>query len=108
MRASIPGVGGLPAGYPFLLQQGKFQMQFPRGVSLREAIAHNQAGERLDGLELSSSVKFVGEVRHQIAERHHSFANGFAFPDWEKAPEDRLRLRDRLRRLRASNSGRAS
>jgi len=108
MRASIPGVGGLPGGYPFLLQQGKFQMQLPRGVSLAEAIAHNQTGERLDGLQLSSSVKFVGEVRHRLAEHHYSFADGFAFPDWEKARRDMLRLRDRLRRLRASNSGRAS
>src|SRR5205814_6096000 len=64
LRMSVPGVAGLPGGYPFVLKRRKFTMHLPPGISAEEAIAHNQTGERLDGLELGSvGVRFVGRSR---------------------------------------------
>jgi hypothetical protein len=46
LHTSVPGVAGLPGGYPFVLQGRKFTLQqLPAGNTDDEAIAHNKTGE---------------------------------------------------------------
>ncbi len=97
LRLSIPGVAGLPGGYPYLVRHGRFALQLPKGVSREEAIAHNGSGERMDGLELGSGVKFSEKARAALAAVGFEHAEGFALEDWEQARVATLALRDRLR-----------
>jgi hypothetical protein len=39
---SIPGVRGLPGGYPFILKNRKCTLRLPPGITLEEAVAHNK------------------------------------------------------------------
>jgi hypothetical protein len=94
---SIPGVAGLPGGYPFTLKNRKFTLRLPRGVTLEQAIAHNKTGERLDGLELGSGVQFIGKAREALASAGFEFAQGFAYGEWAAARDRMLALRERLR-----------
>jgi hypothetical protein len=100
LRTSIPGVDGLPGGYPFLLKRGKFFLQLPSGVTRSEAIAHNKKGERLDGLDLGEGVKFIGKARTALDAAKFAYAQGFAFSEWPLACERMVSLRDRLRGTR--------
>lgn len=79
---SIPGVNGLPGGYPFVVKDRKFSLRLPQGTSLEQAIAHNKTGEGLDGLELGSNVKFVGEARQALASAGFEYAQGFDLAEW--------------------------
>lgn len=98
LRTSIPGVEGLPGGYPFLLKRGKFSLRLPPGVTRAEAVAHNKKGERLDGLDLSASgAKFVGRARKALDAAKYEYAQGFGFAEWPLACERMVALRDRLR-----------
>jgi hypothetical protein len=94
---SIPGVAGLPGGYPFALKGRKFTLKLPPEITSREAIAHNKAGERLDGLDLESSVKFVGNARNSLAAADYEYAAGFDLTEWQSARDAMLLLRERLR-----------
>jgi len=98
LHVSIPGVAGLPGGYPFLLRNGKFSLELPRGITLEEAIAHNKAGERLDGLDVDSSIRFVGNARNSLVAVGCEFAEGFDLADWQSARDKMILLRERLRR----------
>ena len=97
LRTSIPGVAGLPGGYPFLVKQGKFSLRLPSGVALAKAIAHNKKGEKLDGLDLGAGAKFVGKARVALGAENFEYAQGFSFSDWPLACQRMEFLRDRLR-----------
>ena len=97
LQTSIPGVAGLPGGYPFVLQRGKFTLQLPAGITCDQAIAHNKTGERLDGLDLGSDVKFVGKARHVLSDVGFDHAAGFNVAEWQTVCTKMLALRDRLR-----------
>jgi hypothetical protein len=77
LYTSIPGVAGLPGGYPFILKGRRFTLRLPPGITSAEAIAHNKTGERLDGLELESGVKFVGKARRSLIDVGFEYAQGF-------------------------------
>jgi hypothetical protein len=47
LHTSVPGVAGLPGGYPFVLKRRKFTLHLPSGISSAEAIAHNKTGNDL-------------------------------------------------------------
>jgi hypothetical protein len=79
LRTSIPGVAGLPGGYPFLLKQRKFSLRLPPGIALAEAIAHNKKGEKLDGLDLGEGAKFVVKARRALDAANFEYAQGFSF-----------------------------
>jgi hypothetical protein len=98
LHISIPGVAGLPGGYPFLLRDGKFALKLPPGITTVEAIAHNKTGERLDGLDVDSSVKFVGRAHNSLAAAGYEYAPGFDLADWRSARDKMILLRERLRR----------
>jgi hypothetical protein len=99
LQISIPGVGGLPGGYPFSLVDGKFALCLPTGISQDEAIVHNKTGEQADGLELdSSSVKFFGKAVERLVSVGFAYAQGFDLADWQKVCDQLLALRNRLRK----------
>jgi hypothetical protein len=99
LRVSIPGVGGLPGGYPFVVRRRKFTMRLPPGVTPEEAIAHNKGGERLDGLDLGAGVTFVGKARQSLAWARFEYAQGFDLAEWPSACERMVALRNRLRAI---------
>jgi hypothetical protein len=99
LRASIPGVAGLPGGYPFVLKRRKFNLQLPSDITSAEAIAHNRSGERLDGLDLGSGAKFVGSARRSLTSAAFEYAQGFDLAEWPSVCRRMIALRDRLRRL---------
>lgn len=97
LLTSIPGVAGLPGGYPFAVERGRFILHLPAGISSDEAVAHNKTGERLDGLELDSGAKFVGEARRSLRGVKFEYSEGFDFADWRKVCNKMIALRDSLR-----------
>lgn len=100
LHASIPGVAGLPGGYPFVLKRRKFGLELPSGITSAEAIEHNRGGERLDGLDLGSSgAEFVGSARKTLSSAAFEFAQGFDPPEWPIVSHKMIALRDRLRLL---------
>lgn len=101
LHTSIPGVAGLPGGYPFVLKHGKFTLRLPAEVPVAEAIAHNKAGERLDGLEVGSEVNFVGKARRSLIAVGFEYAQGFNLAEWQRASNRMVALRNRLRRTSA-------
>jgi hypothetical protein len=101
LHMSIPGVAGLPGGYPYALKNRKFSLRLPRGITLDQAIAHNKTGEHADGLDLASSAKFIGNAREALAAAGFPYAEGFDFADWPDVRDNMLLLRDRLRSNRS-------
>jgi len=60
-------------------------------------IAHNKAGERLDGLSLGVGVKFIGKAHQSLTHVGFEYAEGFAVADWQSVCDSMLALRERLR-----------
>jgi hypothetical protein len=94
---SVPGVAGLPGGYPFILKNRKFALHLPSGITAAQAIAHNKTGERIDGLDLDAGVKFMGKAHQSLAHAGFEYAEGFAVADWQSVCDGMLALRERLR-----------
>jgi hypothetical protein len=97
LHTSIPGVAGLPGGYPFVLKGKKFTLQLPSNITSAEAIAHNKTGERLDGLDLESNAKFVGNALRSLTGVNFEYAQGFDLAEWRSACDKMILLRKRLR-----------
>jgi hypothetical protein len=97
LRTSIPGIAGLPGGYPFLLKLRKFSLCLPPDLTPAQAIAHNKNGERLDGLDLATDAKFVGKAHQALQTANFEYAQGFSFSEWTLACQRMESLRDRLR-----------
>ena len=99
LHQSIPGVAGLPGGYPFEVKRRKFALRLPKGITLEEAVAHNKSGEHLDGVDVGSSVKFSGRPGAALAAANFEYAAGFDLGEWPTVSERMLALRNRLRSL---------
>lgn len=97
LRMSIPGVAGLPGGYPYLVKRGNFILRLPAGISREEAMAHNRIGEQMDGLELGEGVRFGKKARAALAAAGFPYAEGFAFEEWSEAQAATLSLQNQLR-----------
>lgn len=97
LHQSLPGVAGLPGGYPFVLKNRKFTLRLPPGVTREQAIAHNKTGEHSDGLDLGSAIKFLGKANHALASVGFEYAQGFDLTDWPTVLTKMLALRQRLR-----------
>lgn len=100
VNLSIPGVAGLPGGYPFVLKNGKFHLRLPSGINREEAIAHNKSGEQADGLELGSELRFTKRSGTALAAARFEYAQGFAYAEWADVRDRLLALRERLRRTK--------
>jgi hypothetical protein len=101
LHTSVPGVAGMPGGYPFIVKRGKFALHLPSGITAAEAIAHNKTGERLDGLDLGAGVKFLGKAQRSLARVGFEYAEGFDLAEWPSACEKLIALRDQLRLTKA-------
>lgn len=97
IKISVPGVAGLPGGYPVALKGGKFKMRLPAGISLDEAIEHNRTGEALDGLKLGAGVEFTESAKRELQRAGFEYAGGFDFAEWRVVRDKMLSLRERLR-----------
>lgn len=97
LHTSVPGVAGLPGGYPFILKRRKFALHLPSGITAAEAIAHNKTGERLDGLDLGAGVKFIGKAQEALARVGFEYAEGFDLVEWRSVCDRMIALRDGLR-----------
>jgi hypothetical protein len=84
----------MPGGYPFIVKRGKFALHLPSGITAAEAIAHNKTGERLDGLDLGTGVKFLGKAQRSLARVGFEYAEGFDLAEWPSACEKLIALRD--------------
>jgi hypothetical protein len=100
LHTSVPGVAGLPGGYPFVLKRRKFALHLPSGIIASEAIAHNKTGERLDGLDLGAGVKFIRKAHESLARLGFEYAEGFDVAEWRSVCDRMIALRDRLRQKR--------
>jgi hypothetical protein len=100
LRCSIPGVGGLPGGYPYLLKGGRFRLQLPRRITLEEAVQHNRKGEHLDGIDLESGVRFAARANKALKAVGFEFAQGFDPAEWPTVCAKMIPLRDRLRHMK--------
>jgi hypothetical protein len=58
-RCHATGPLGLPGGYPVVIEEGIVRLDLPPGVSEAEAVAINEEGARLDGIE---TIGAAGEV----------------------------------------------
>ncbi len=70
IRASCPGVGGLPGGYPIRVEDGRVAFDLPPGVSLEDAIAFNTSLAREDGIarvESDGTVIYTDHARAVMA-----------------------------------------
>jgi hypothetical protein len=97
LHMSLPGVAGLPGGYPFILKGRQFTLHLPSDITGAEAIAHNKTGERIDGLDLGSGVKFIGKACRSLTRVGFDYAEGFDLVQWQSVCEKMVALRDRLR-----------
>ncbi|MFE7460350.1 hypothetical protein [Streptomyces sp. NPDC057554] len=107
LDTSLPGVAGLPGGYPVRISGGRLTLRLPTGLSPEEAVAANQRWSRADGVVVGNGrVRFAPAAAAALAE---------AEPGWEteefeaaRTPEvcaRLLTLRERLRRVPAGPSG---
>ncbi len=65
-RIHMSGPMGLPGGYPVTVAEGKIQLDLPRGLTRREAVAINEAAARFDAIksiEADGTVSYTGEAR---------------------------------------------
>ena len=83
------------------MKRGKFSLHLPSGITADEAIAHNKTGERLDGLDLGASVKFLGKAQRSLARVGFEYAEGFDLAEWPSVCERMIALRDQLRLMKA-------
>jgi hypothetical protein len=90
----------LPGGYPFVLKSRRFALHLPSHITNAEAIAHNKTGERLDGLDLGTSVKFIGKAHQSLAHVGFEYREGFDLAEWQSVCDRMVALRDRLRLTR--------
>jgi hypothetical protein len=97
LHTSLPGVAGLPGGYPFVLKRRTFALHLPSGITAAAAIAHNKTGERLDGLDLGAGVKFTGKAQEALARAGFEYAEGFDLADWRNVCDRMIKLRNALR-----------
>jgi hypothetical protein len=100
LQCSIPGVGGLPGGYPYLLKGGRFRLQLPRRITLEEAIQHNRRGEDLDGIDLETGVKFGARANKALKAVGFEFAQGFDPAEWATVCAKMILLRNQLRQMK--------
>ena len=70
-RTSAPAPGGLPGGYPIVIEGGEVALDLPPGLSRDEAIAFNSyQGTRdgVEGIEPDGTLHFTPAVKQAVAE----------------------------------------
>lgn len=71
VRASCPGVGGLPGGYPIRIERGRIEFDLPPQLTLQDAVAFNTSLSKDDGIlriESDGTVIYTEHARRIMAE----------------------------------------
>ncbi len=80
-RSHIPGPNGLPGGYPAVLSARGAELMLPANLTLAEAVAINEAGQRAEGIaavEADGRVLYTEEARRVLRDRLDITLDGFA------------------------------
>jgi hypothetical protein len=96
----VPGLNGLPGGYPVKLRNGALELDLPAPVSPDEAIGWNASFEQANGLTVTSDgqVAFTGILGGRIAGHIPELRDGFEVRELETVCETLLGLREMLMR----------
>ncbi|GAB3473593.1 hypothetical protein [Nocardiopsis coralliicola] len=101
-RTSLPGVAGLPGGYPVRVRSGAVELCLPDALTLDGAVALNQEWTALEGVRVSAdgAVSLAPGGAHPAASASGEAEIPARFAAGELAEVCRrmLRLRSRLRR----------
>jgi hypothetical protein len=94
----LPGVAGLPGGYPVRITAGEVALRLPPGVDLDQAVEANRRWARRDGaLVEDGQVRFGPAVAEALAPLLPAYATGFAAGDVAEVTAAFQALRERLR-----------
>ena len=94
----LPGVAGLPGGYPVRITAGEVALRLPPGVDPHQAVEANRRWARRDGaLVEDGQVRFGPAVTEALAPLLPAYADGFAAADVAEATAAFQELRERLR-----------
>ena len=84
LRWSTPAPGGLPGGYPVMIENGTVTLDLPPGLSEQDAIAFNDSMARRDGIEKiddDGTVHFTAASREAVASVGYGIAEPLAIDD---------------------------
>ena len=83
-RGHVPGLRGLPGGYPVRFDGRALLLDLPSGLSEAEAIAWNGAFEERSGLVIEDGrARYTGVVEEVLREAAPELAGGFAMAAME-------------------------
>ncbi|MFD0743628.1 potassium transporter TrkA [Phytohabitans flavus] len=99
----LPGVAGLPGGYPVRTTAGEVALRLPLGVDVDQAVDANRRWAMRDGaLAEDGQVRFGPAVTGALAPLLPAYADGFAAGSVTEATAAFHALRERLRSQAAS------
>jgi hypothetical protein len=94
----LPGVAGLPGGYPVRITAGGVALRLPPGVELDQAVDANRRWAMRDGaLVEAGQVRFGPAVTDALAPLLPAYAEGFAAGEVTEVVAALQALRERLR-----------
>jgi hypothetical protein len=76
-RTALPGVAGLPGGWPAIVREGDIKIDLPAGISFEEALGFNNAAARCDGVEHigdDGTVHFTEKLQAALSQRWPALA----------------------------------
>ncbi|MGF7162465.1 hypothetical protein FHS85_004119 [Rhodoligotrophos appendicifer] len=79
-RSHIPGPNGLPGGYPAIVSAAGAEVMLPGNLSLAEAIAINEVGQRAEGVEAIESdgrILYTEAAQRVLRDRFEINLSGF-------------------------------
>lgn len=99
----LPGVLGLPGGYPVRVHAGTVTLRLPHAAPAQYAHDRQREWSRLDGVLVEEGrVEFGAAAGTALAPLVPPLAAGFAVADLPAVTRELAGLRDRLRTLRAA------
>ncbi|MFA6264429.1 MAG: hypothetical protein WC670_01770 [Pseudolabrys sp.] len=96
-RGHVPGPGGLPGGYPVVLEAGDLKLDLPPDLSRAAAVIWNEAFERRSGLVVEGDrAVYTGRLQECIRAHDPALADGFKLSDFDSVMKEMTLLRERL------------
>jgi hypothetical protein len=94
----VPGLEGLPGGYPVALEGGRLDLDLPTGVDREVAIEWNAQYEADNGLVIGPDgrARYTGRLHDGLKAESPDIAAGFDVGDLELAWQAMSALRERL------------
>ena len=97
----VPGVEGLPGGYPARVSSSGIDLELPKGMTREQAVAINQAAGRWDGVERidpDGTVVYTREAADACQAAFGSRVESLSPSDHDAAADELLARRDALAR----------